>query len=227
MRRIAAALALILIARCAVAQSNDEPPPHFAVVFYPGLTFGDTRWTFLQGDELVPVNPLPGIGAGLTYGPLFSFGGTHMFISAEIGYGGVGTGQHFNASDPVSPLTESAKHTVEMNIRRLPIMTWMTLSTSGTISPYIRAGAGISKTDFSEQYSYPGPSISLSDWGFVWGIGGGLDARLTENISLALFLDDWITVEDLLEVPPDKNYPSGLHAPVKLTLVGFRVTCGL
>jgi hypothetical protein len=71
--------------------------------------------------------------------------------------------------------------------------------TESRLSPFVRVGVGISKTDFRETYSYnPNISIRFHDWAFTWGIGGRFNYSFSPQFDVALFLDDWITEQKFL-----------------------------
>jgi hypothetical protein len=109
-------------------------------------------------------------------------------------------------------------------------MIWWTVETRSNVSPFIRFGAGISWTKYSENYadstSY---TFDASDWGFTWGIGGGIRLRMNPRWSVAIFLDDWVSTEDVAGQfdTPRGTYTTGIRGPIKMTMIGIRGTMNI
>lgn len=136
-----------------------------------------------------------------------------MSTSLEVGYGQVGITDHSLGTGKA-----------DMVQQRLPVMLWGTLETKNDLSPYLRIGSGISKTDFREIYTNTYvPSIRFHRWNFCWGIGAGLRYRYSEIFDIALFVDTWITEDKILEQNRWGD-EIGTPGPESLVPAGLRVT---
>lgn len=212
----------LLLLSPALRAQEESSSKHFAIIFYGGATTGTTTWRFLSAKDRFPVYSHIAVSGGLMYGPVISALGSDVNISLEIGYGSIKTDE----SDIILQLPFSPhygqRYLAEMEIQRIPVMFWVTMISTTKLSPFIRVGAGMSKSDFRESYSFPeGPSFSFNRWAFTWGIGGGLNLNVSPTYSVGVFLDDWITSQDLLETL-SSGIQNGLEAPFKLTIIGIK-----
>lgn len=191
----------------------------FAISFNSGLTFGIPSWTFYTENNSTPLKPGVSLTAGVQYGPLVTLHGASIYSSVEVAYGRTGTGKQRIKGSIIRFAEENA---AELEIRSIPIMVWLTLITDNILSPYIRFGAGLSRTDVRDEYFFSdGPTARFHQWDFTWGIGGGLNLKILDNLELALFLDDWITPSDL-QSAREGWATFKLKGPNKMTAVGFR-----
>ncbi len=91
----------------------------------------------------------------------------------------------------------------------------------------MRIGAGVSKTDFQELYSSTlGPSLRFHRWNFTWGLGGGLRYRFSTKIDGAVFVDGWITEDQIVDAD-SWGYEKGISGPYAMVASGFRVWVSL
>ena len=102
-------------------------------------------------------------------------------------------------------------------------MIWFTVTTENTLTPFVRAGLGASYTKLEERYDYrDGVGYQSNAWAVTWGIGAGVRYAMTDNIDVALFLDDWVAMKDIVEENGLTGTRRGLFAPSKMTIVGLR-----
>jgi hypothetical protein len=203
---------------CQVSQST-----RFSVCFSIGPTFGSTSWWFIDPNESFSVYPRPALGAGIHFGPFCEAYGAQLSASFEVAYGSIGSGIQ-DISGQKTPEYGPEPLYASIEIRRTPLMLWLTIMSQSRLSPYVRFGAGTAQSQFREDYSSQiGPSLSFERWSFCWGLGGGLRFAVDSSYDISLFLDDWITQQDLLEQLPNGTY-NGLHAPFKLSVLGLKVT---
>jgi hypothetical protein len=198
------------------AQENPEPVK-FYIAIAPGLSIG-------SGPEALHFSSYA-VGVALEYGPVYDLDGAAFKASLESGYGQqIGQFERHSFEDPIL----SSGYTPV--IRKVPIMIWWTVETRSNVSPFIRFGAGISWTKYSENYadstSY---TFDASDWGFTWGIGGGIRLRMNPRWSVAIFLDDWVSTEDVAGQfdTPRGTYTTGIRGPIKMTMIGIRGTMNI
>jgi len=164
-------------------------------------------------------------GVGLGYGPVVNLDGAVFNVSLESGYC-----QQIGRYDMFLDASDLALRPYSSTIRRVPIMIWWTVESRANISPFIRFGAGISWTQFSEDYSdRSAGSLDASDWGFTWGIGGGIRLKLDQRWSLAVFLDDWVSTDDVGGQVSSSfgSYSREIQGPIKMTMVGIRGTMNI
>jgi len=193
--------------------AQEEPDSgKFSVTVAPGLSIGSSPDALGASSFSV--------GVGLEYGPLFSLYGAGFKLSLESGYS-----QQMGKYDLYLDASDFALRPYSSIIRRVPVMLWCTVESPTRISPFIRAGVGISWTQFEEHYSdTSATTLDATDWGFTWGIGGGIRMQLDQRWSVALFLDDWVSVDDVAgEVTSDRgDYSRKIPGPLKMTMVGVR-----
>jgi opacity protein-like surface antigen len=201
-----------------------EAPARLSLSVSTGMTIIETHWSFTHGSQQVPVRSRLSYGFGLVYGPIVSFENLFIHVSLETGYGETSTDEIDNYSSDLYIHSYSPSYSAQMVLQRRPVMMWLTFISDGRITPYIRAGGGISQTRFQEKYAYPeGPSVDVKSWNFTWGIGGGILGRISDHVAIGLYLDDWVTTTDLTDRSSGSNISVGILAPIKLTTLGIRM----
>lgn len=183
MKQIIVAILILLVSGQVLSQSlNDKPQLSF--ILQGGLLFpGIDAWYFYNDLVSTPTTPEIATGIGMQYGPLVSMEGVDLSSSLEIAFGQLGTVDH----------SVGAK-SAEMVIQRLPVILWFALEAETRLSPFVRVGAGICKTDIREIYTNTYyPSIRFHSWNFTWGYGTGLRYRCSSTLAVAIFIDNWIT----------------------------------
>jgi hypothetical protein len=202
---------------------------HIDFTFAPGLSFGHVNWNFMDDrtDNKYHVNSLLAFSAGMQYGPVLKIDGAVLYSSLEMGFGTLKTKSCEIV--PISyPRRDEKEYYANLEIQRIPVMFWMTITTEMKLSPFVRFGAGISNTGFKEVYSYQdGPTVQFHKWAFTWGIGGGVRLTTSDESELALFLDDWITNAELVGKSSTNLRQNGPGTPFKMTVVGIRVVMHL
>ena len=215
-------IASILFHNITVAQTQKHTP-HFSAIFTYGASFGDSKHWFLDDVELklFPVKPMFAYSAGIQYGPIIEIYGAYMLPSLEIGFGSTKT--NTSIIKPSSIIRFNEKYLADHAIQRIPVMLWMTITTETKLTPYVRFGMGISNTRFMEVYSYESIYyLRFQKWALTWGIGGGIQYTLSNELVLALFLDDWITNVEMKEKVPKYSTKKGIEDPFKITVVGIK-----
>lgn len=203
--------------------------PNLYFTFAPGLSFGPVNWNFMDDrtDNKYHVNSLLAFSAGIQYGPVLKIDGAVLYSSLEMGFGTLKT-----KSCEIVPISDTRRDEKEyyanLEIQRIPVMFWMTITTEMKLSPFVRFGAGASNTGFKEVYTYErGPSVQFRKWAFTWGIGGGVRLTTSDESELALFLDDWITNAELVGKSSTNLRSNGPGTPFKMTVVGIRAVIHL
>jgi len=206
----------------AKAQSTSS---HLDFTYASGLSLGYTQYQFLddEGRKWFPVKPMFAYIAGIQYGPIVDIYGAKVLMSFEIGFGNIKTNTVKITPWRVSGLVSDIAF-ADFAIQRIPAMLWMTITTETKFTPYVRFGMGISKTSFKEIYSYNSDAnLRFRKWAFTWGIGGGIQYKMSNEVDLGLFLDDWITINELKEKLPNYLTPKGIDASFKMTVIGMKI----
>lgn len=209
--------------------SSQERPlePAFSATASAGVSYAYNRWPFAFSPETVyPVKFKPGFTLGITYGPIAGIAGAQVYSSIDVSYLQLTT-DHEDISKFYGNPIPNGTYTAYMETKRIPIMARVEVSTMSRLSPCIRAGIGYSRTEFTEEYSFPSDyNVAIDNWAFTWSIGAALNYKLSESYIVGLFLDDWIVGSDLLSTASDGTM-IGLAGPSKITLVGVRLDVGL
>ncbi len=216
-------IASILFHNITVAQTQKHES-HFSAIFTYGASFGYTDYKFLNDAEekWFPVKPMFAYSAGIQYGPIIEISGAYVLTSLEIGFGSCKTNTVTIRQWGI-PRLYRKEFFADFAIQRIPAMFWITIFTESKLTPYIRFGMGISNTSFKEIYSYESDAdIRFRKWAFTWGIGGGIQYKLSNELNLALFLDDWITNVEMKEKVPIYHAKNGVEDPFKMTVVGIK-----
>jgi opacity protein-like surface antigen len=208
-------IAILICRHGIVCAQNEELNPKLSVTTAIGGGFsGLTAWIFhSRGEESVPMKPGVGFEVGLTYGPLVKLAGTNISASASIAYGESNTGKtHIGDSE------------LEGGFQRLPIMVWAAMTTDERLSPFLRGGLGMAKTDYRER-STTGyvRNVRFHEWQFVWGLGGGVRFTTSDSFAIEAFLDAWVSEKDLVE-PLDAWYRIRMQGRFAIYLAGIRGT---
>jgi hypothetical protein len=209
---LAGVVLLMMVLSCKLCALEEPDSAAFSVTLAPGLSVGGTPDALHYSSYSV--------GVGLEYGPVFNLDGAVFKVSLESGYS-----QQMGMYDMYLDASDFVLRPYSAIIRRVPVMIWWTVESRANISPFIRFGAGVSWTQFSEKYSdTTANSLEASDWGFSWGIGGGIRLKLDQTWTLAVFLDDWVSTDDISgQVNSDRgSYSRGISGPIKMTMVGIR-----
>lgn len=209
-------LITLLICRHGIVCAQDEGlNPKLSVTTAIGGGFsGLTAWLFHSREgESVAMKPGIGFEVGLMYGPLVKISGANISASASIAYGESNTGK-----------TQIGNSVLEGGFQRLPIMAWVSMTTDERLSPFLRGGLGIAKTDYREQ-STTGyvRNVRFHEWQFVWGLGGGVKFTTSDSFAIEAFLDAWVSEKDLVE-PLDAWYRIRLAGRFAIYLAGIRGT---
>ena len=182
-------IALVLLKPVYSVGQEKSLDAHFSVTTALGGGWsGVKRWTF-QSCDCALVKPGIGVGLGLEYGPVLQLEGALLIPSIEISFAEESASRSFPTGS------------IEGGRQRMPIMVWAKIISNQRLSPFLRVGAGIEKTDYRESsLARWGPTIRFHQWQFSWGLGGGLNYQVGSAIALELFVDDWVTEEDILAV---------------------------
>ena len=203
-------IALSLVLLPVTTEAQRIPETHFSIVVAAGAGWdGGKTWTF-ESCDCAPINPGMSIGVGLEYGPLIRVGGALVMPSIEISFGEERASQSFPTG------------TIRAGVQRMPIMFWTKVIAETNLSPFLRVGAGLARTDFREDASARnGATIRFHEWGFSWGAGAGLNYQLTGGISAELFVDYWSSEKPILGVNSSGN-PDGISHRYALQAFGIR-----
>jgi hypothetical protein len=194
---------------------------HFSFVgFVGGASDGQKAWGFsiinLSGKLLTaPIRPGVGFGIGLEYGPIVRLQGALLIPSIEVSYGQERAELNFE------------RGTIEAGIQRLPILLWVKIISESNLSPFLRLGAGIAKTDYREVgYHDRGPNIRFHEWHFAWAFGTGLNYQLSRTIAGEFFFEDWISEQNIVGLN-SIGYEDGLYGRFGILALGLRAIVSL
>jgi len=210
-------VALTIAGRSDIRAQENPDSAEFYLAIAPGLSIG-------SGPEALHYSSYSAAIA-LEYGPVFVLDGAAFKASLESGYS-----QQILPYEKTTPFQGMLLARGYMPIiRRVPIMIWWTVESRARVSPFIRFGAGISWTQYAEDHGDSDFTLDGSDWGFTWGIGGGIRLTMNTTWSLAIFLDDWVSIDDVSgEVDTYLGtYMNGIPGPIKMTMVGIRGTMNI
>lgn len=202
-------LSLLLI-RPASTEAQRILDPHFSIIGAVGAGWdGGRKWTF-ESYDYAPITPGMSFSVGLEYGPLVRLAGALVAPSVELSFGEERASQSFPAG------------LVTGGIQRMPIMLWVRVMSETELSPFLRIGAGVAKTDFREDASSRrGATIRFHEWHFSWGFGGGLNYQIADRISTELFIDVWESEADILG-PNSRGRQDGIFDRYGLQAFGLR-----
>ena len=189
-------LVLVLCMNLSAQQLSEQSRASMSISI--GVVVGETKWQFTHG-RFVSLRPGFAIAVGIPMGPGFSVSDSRITPSIEFSHGGAGTGLVDNSEDPFISQYDPS-YTAETNISRTTTMIWFTVTTENTLTPFVRAGLGASYTKLEERYDYrDGVGYQSNAWAVTWGIGAGVRYAMTDNIDVALFLDDWVAMKERRE----------------------------
>jgi hypothetical protein len=209
---LVAALSVALRSDLRAQENPDSAGFYFAIA--PGISIG-------AGPEALHFSSYSA-GVAFEYGPAFDLDGAAFKVSLESGYSRQIA--PYEKTTPFQGMLLASGYTPI--IRRVPIMIWWTVESRARVSPFIRFGVGISWTQYTEDHRNSEFTLDGSDWGFTWGIGGGIRLRMNPKWSLAIFLDDWVSIDDVAGQVDTYlgTYTNGIHGPIKMTMIGIRGT---
>jgi hypothetical protein len=210
---------LILVCQIATGGTRHRNPS-FSIVGAVGQSFSNWQdWHFggviSLGSEDKPIHPGLALSGGLQYGPIFELQGVHFLISLESGYTELSPSRLIGSS-----------FTLEGGLRRVPIMIWGKVVSETPLSPFVRLGTGVARTEFWNIFSPDdGKSTRIHRWQYCWGVGAGLNYQISDLIALELYSDGWVTEDDLAFGPTD--YRQGILGRFYVWSLGFRTTVEL
>lgn len=173
---------LLLSVMVVSAQQSEN---NFIASLKSGFTFaGLTSYMFLNSSRFGyhPILPNFSLGIGAGYSNVARIKNIYLNADVEFSFGESSTGS-------VNIGTENA----EFIITSIPILFWCTLKTSGEIVPFLKFGIGVENLEFKERHSIRTDyNYEIKDWFFAWGLGAGIDFRLTENFLTLIYVETFI-----------------------------------
>jgi opacity protein-like surface antigen len=147
------------------------------------------KYDFLQGGISSLITPGIFGSIGIVYEPiaLNLIKPTQISLSMELSFSNTKSEEPSNSNDYS-----------QTELQNITAMVWTRLSIPAPISPFVRAGIGISRIKFQENYgSSFYQNINLNDYSLALGIGAGVELSISEEFLLSIFGDALYTRRDL------------------------------
>jgi hypothetical protein len=202
-----------------VSAQEEESTRTLSVLASAGVASGlpNTIRPRMVGSFGMAINIGPNFAVGLQYDPKLNLAGTSIMFSTEAGFG------------QLAGANESPSGTNRIVVRRMPIMVWTKVTANAGLSPFIRAGAGVARTDLRETFYAPNVEsspISVQQWHFVWGVGGGLGYRVDPMWEIQIYCDTWVSEKPVTQtVQPYGEF--GIEDWYMFVPVGLRVAISI
>ena len=153
---------VVIILTCQIATGGTRHDnASFTFVGAVGQSFSSWQdWHFggviSLGSKDNPIHPGLALSGGLQYGPLVELQGIHFLISLESGY------TELSPSKLVA-----SSFTFDGGLRRIPIMIWGKVISKTPLSPFVRLGTGVARTEFWNIFTPDGGnSTRIHRWQF-------------------------------------------------------------
>jgi len=219
MKRRYPILLLVAISVALVNAQNDSVKPSLGVALSLGTAVTDPgSWFFYDGSNNVLVRAGISGDIGIEYGPFPVMSGTHLYVSADLGFVQAQTAQvEFQGIG-----SEQAKWMV------VPALAWARLTTSAVLSPYVQLGVGVINVQFTESHSIFSEyyDTNLKYWTLGWGGGAGLEWRMSDKMRLSLFVTH-LSAEGTRTQRRWDGSLNGIYLRQVITPVGLRFATGI
>ena len=217
MRRITVVVVLSFIG---LIYPQSESKNKFLLLSIAGGTcvnaIANTYFYDQSNDEII--NPGLYFNFGVGYGPFDLVELTELYLSLTAGYTKVSTSK---------VQLERLPSEAQLIIETFPILFWVKFQTDTKLSPFIELGIGASRLNYIERYSwYRINTTSFNYWAFAYGLGAGLNYKISPVVEIALAADNLTNEKEHIEIN-NRDKKSGIKIRNSVYVYHLKVNINL